>query len=189
MKKISIACVLSLMVVTASAAENKDWYVGASLGLAKADSGVTNLTGDLKLDESDMGYKIYSGYDINKYISAEIFYADFGKGKLSGTNGTYKYQGLTSTFSSEVEADSSTFGASAVFHLPLHKNVIPYAKVGIHSWETTLGTIENTGTDVMYGLGIDFPLNDSFSLRTEFESYKFDSESYDLITAGLMVKF
>jgi len=67
--------------------------------------------------------------------------------------------------------------------------VIPYAKVGIHSWDTTLGTINNTGTDAMYGLGVDFPLNDSFSLRTEYESYKFDSESYDLITAGLMVKF
>jgi len=179
------------MVVTASAEENKDWYIGASAGLAKSDAGVTDLTGDLKLDESNMGYKVYAGYDVNKYISAEVFYADFGKVNLTGSNGTFKHDGATNTVTSAFEygADITSFGTSAVFHLPLHKHVIPFAKIGVHRWKQSFSTSNLTGTDMQYGLGIDFPINDSFSIRTEYESYKFDSDNSQLMTAGLIVKF
>lgn len=183
---------------------DKRWYFGASYGKSKHETGVSNLTGSASLDDKDKGYKIYSGYKVNKYVAAEVFFADFGEAKLSGNAGdTFKLRGSSSAFysftqSGTVKNDALTVGVAGVFSYPLHKYFEPHVKLGIHKWayksmisksvDSTI-TDKSDGVDLMYGLGFDFPLNQEFSLRTEYEIYKFGEDDIDFLSAGVIYKF
>lgn len=187
MKKITIACALSLMVLSANAADKNNWYVGGSMGQSKVDSEIKLSNSTESLDEKDDAYKIFAGYQYNKYVSGEIFYADLASVTYSNSNGNIN-----------AKSDSKSYGIAAVASLPLHKYFVPFAKVGIQHWDTKITWTDNNstsywvkgkGTKPMYGLGINFPITDYFTLRTEYEIYKFKNSDYKFLSAGLVFKF
>ncbi len=185
-KRVSLVCALSLFAVSANAEVNKPWYMGVSYGQSNVDSGINTTTSTESLDEKDGAYKIYAGFQHNKYISGELFYTDLGSVNYSDSSN-----------STSIKSDSKSYGLSAVASFPLHKYFVPFAKVGIHKWDAKItGTSSSTsisisgdGMDPLYGLGINVPITESFSFRTEYEIYKFDNDSYKLLSAGLIYKF
>ena len=186
------------MVVSANAADtDKNWYVGASYGATKTDMGVSSTTGTASLDKKDKGYKVYAGYKYNKYISTEVFYTDLGKANLSGNNGDqFTAKGTLYEFTAnnaKVESDTQSFGIAALVTYPLHKYIEPFAKLGIQRWNYELNASSSTtasenlkddGVDIMYGAGINFPITNYLTIRTEYEVYDIDGTDIDFLSAG-----
>ena len=76
-----LSCALIFQIVaTASVAdwrnedgsENHSWYLGAGLGITELDPD-TNNTGYSVIDDKDIGFKLFGGYDFTERLTVEGF--------------------------------------------------------------------------------------------------------------------
>jgi OOP family OmpA-OmpF porin len=177
------------------------FYVGLGAGLTSIDTGLSATTGTAKLDEDDIGFKGFIGFQPHKNIAIEAFYIDFGEASLTGNNGdTFVANGTTYTFIAnnvKVGIAASTVGASLVGFIPLHEMVSPIVKIGFHAWESDLSatssaggvTLADDGQDIFFGLGGQINFNQNIALRAMVERFKFDDEYVDYFSSSFVVKF
>jgi OOP family OmpA-OmpF porin len=136
-------------------------------------------------DETDSAYKLFAGYKFNKNFAIEGSYVDFGE---------FTAKDAVSGVKARAEVDS--FGIAVMGILPVAKHFDLFAKLGFHSWDTKAvatgnnvrATEDDSGTDVVYGLGASYSFTDSVAIRAEWENY--DSEDdVNVISAGLTYSF
>ena len=179
---------------------------------------VSTSTGSDAWEEfDDVDWKLYGGYQFNDHLGLEALYAKLGSFKrsarLSGAVGLF-----APAFQQE-EAEVDGFGLALVGTLPIGSGLSAFGKVGAFSWETDtsgeLGiqtgticaiffcgpiadersySINESGTDPMFGLGIKF-MGVSWGLRLEWERFTglehgFDAEAdMDFFTLGIEYNF
>ena len=196
---------LGLTLVIAStdtiAQETHKFYLGGGIGLTSMDTGVSGTTGTAVLDEDDTGFKALLGYQLHKNLAIEGFYANLGEASLTGNNGdTFVLGGTTYQFNANgsFTIEGSTMGAGVVGIVPVNEMLSPIVKFGLHSWEadatvvsSTLGTAtaSDSGTDLFYGIGAQFNINEKIASRAVFERFKFDDVNVDLISVSLIFMF
>lgn len=184
------------------------WYFGLGAGQAKgrdwdaarfasffATKGV--VAAQTAADSSDLGFKVFGGYQINKYFALEGGYTqlnDFtanGVGSTALTGSLYQAQG------------SNAWVLAAVGALPLTKKFSLFGKVGADSWKTSTKTIvRNTstsaftrtdsverGVDPYYGVGASYALTDNLGVRGEYERYDLGGSGIDFLSASMVAKF
>jgi len=168
-------------------------YVGGSIGQAQAEEGCDDLD-DLgfvgSCDDDDTAWKATVGYQFTPNWGVEAFYADFGKAEINGA---------ISGVPVSTEADLYGFGAAAVGTIPLTEQFSVFGKIGmLVDWDIDYsGSIGSPGTsfdfdedgssDVMYGIGVDYSINEKISIRAEYEY--FDEIEVDFFSAGVTYKF
>ena len=197
---VSIIAVTSLGLTSVQAEETR-FYIGANYGNSEIDTGVSGLTGTATLDEKDHGLKIYAGYDINKIVSVEGHYVNLGEATLKGNNGDqFTYEGtayqLTAN-SVNVSLEGKSIGLSALVKLPVSEMINPFFKAGIHNWDAKSSisssavnaSLDDDGTDMFYGIGMNVAVNKSLSVRGEFERFDFDGDDVDYLSFGMVYKF
>jgi OOP family OmpA-OmpF porin len=140
-------------------------YIGFSLGSA-----------DVKeIDESDSAYKLFGGWTANEYFGLEVAFVDLG---------SYP------TFFGMADAYGVAF--DVVGYLPLGNNFNLMGKLGIFSWTVDVDFLNATddGTDLTYGLGVQYDFNNRFSIRGEWEEFTDVSGSdISLLSAGVLYTF
>ena len=189
-KKITQTAVAALAVIGLSAAAPSyaQWYVGGSIGKSDIkfnnaaqsdqflDLGFTNPT--TVSSTKDTGYRLFGGYQLHKYIAVEGAYVDLGrfgfrtdvtpKGSLTG--------------STRIDG----FELSALGTLPIGDRFGLFARVGAlaaqtktsytggGSIETLIGgdTQKKRSTELVYGAGAMFNINQNLSLRGEWSCYE-----------------
>jgi len=116
---VSIIAVAGLVSSFHANAADNNWYSGISLGTSTVDTGVSNTTGTARLDEDGSGFKLYIGKKIDKTISVEGFYADFGEASLTGNSGdNFDLNGTTYVFTTNnarIATEATGIGANAKF--------------------------------------------------------------------------
>jgi OmpA-OmpF porin, OOP family len=179
----SIAIVAALMAAPASA----QFYIGGNVGASDVKANNTapadqflDLGFDSAVntnDKRDVGYRLFGGYQLHKYVAVEAAYVDLGKfgfrtdvvptGALSGA------------------MNISGFEVAAVGTLPINERFGLFARVGAFSNETKTsyngtGSVEvitgaetqrKRSTRLSYGAGVMFAINKNFSLRGEWSRY------------------
>ncbi|MFQ3789662.1 porin family protein [Halomonas sp. A29] len=168
-------------------------YLGLGIGFSSlendredVDNFIESGGRNFSIDDDDNVWKGFAGYQFNRYLAAEIFYADLGRVRLRGTDGA------------STNLESNAYGASLVGQLPITTWFMPFAKIGAANWETevkgNLGDSEldlqdNDGFDPVYGLGAQFNFNPVL-IRAEYERYDFDSDyTIDTFTASVGLRF
>jgi hypothetical protein len=165
-------CLLTLHTI--AYAENAGWYMGFNMGSAEVET----------INESDLGYKFYGGY-LGENFGAEMAFVGLGDG--------YTPENL----------DVSGLSFEFMGRLPLGSSFSLLGKFGIFWW-----TVDNCdpgyyyyyyycpygtyidGSDLTYGLGLQYDLNDRVSIRGEWEEYKDVNDSdISLLSAGLIYTF
>ena len=203
LKRIFSPLVISLLLITTSLSANttNKWYFGTGVyGESKINSGVTS--GTASLQKVEKGWKLYTGYKINRYFSLEAFYLDFGEATVNGNIGdSFSFKGQKYSFienNSKLIAQGKTYGVSSVATYPFHKYFEPFAKLGIQKYDiqvnikSTLLNISasDSGTDLMYGIGFDSNISDNFAFRIELEKHKLDiNGDIDFTSISLIYKF
>ncbi|QEM81987.1 porin family protein [Halomonas binhaiensis] len=177
---------------TAFAADDESGpYIGAGVGFSSQQNDDDDIdefidagTSDFDVDDEDNVWKVYGGYNFNRYLGVEAFYTDLGTVKI-------KEHGRANA-----NLDSTAYGANVVGKLPITDWFSPYAKVGAAHWETdvhgNLGndrTVNKDGTGMVYGVGAEFQLAPVI-LRTEYERYDLDKRfTVDAFTASVGMRF
>lgn len=140
-------------------------YIGFSLGSA-----------DVKeIDESDSAFKLYGGWTANQNLGLEIAFVDLGSYPT-------------------IFGPADTFGVAfdVVGYLPVGNNFNLMGKIGIFAWtvDVDLFNASDDGTDLTYGLGVQYDFNNRLSIRGEWEEFSDVSGSdISLLSAGILYTF
>lgn len=179
MRKLILATVVCLVVVAPSRAGN--FYIGGTIGQTslEADSGGT------RIDVDDTGLKGFLGYEFFKFFALEASYTDFGS--FDDTIGT-----------TVIDAQASAGSLYGVGIWPLGRLRF-YGKLGYARWDTeaTITTppmapelSDTDGTDLTYGIGVDFRVLRKLIIRLEYENYDFgDTQDVKFGSIGVEYKF
>ncbi len=178
MRRLIIALLLSLPVPALA-----QGYAGIGLGQTTADFPDCDISPNC--DDKDTGFKIFGGYRFNQNFALEGGYADFGKS-------TFSIPGFASG-----TAEATTIFVQAVGMIPINPTVSLLGKAGLHLWDAKengqiLGTpfsVSDDGTDLAFGLGVQFNFSRQFALRLEWENYDMDTSDIQVLGVSAILHF
>ncbi len=199
---------LALMASPWALAENTGWYLGANIGQSRATVDTDRIAsgllgsglsaGPINETNRDQGYKLFGGYQYNRYFSVEGGYFDLGKFGFS-TNTV-----PTGTLSGDIKLKGINLDLLGT--LPIGDRFSAFGRVGVarsqaHDTFTGAGAVNvlnpspsASGNTLKLGLGLQYALTDAISLRTEIERYRVDDAvgnkgDVDLVSLGLIYRF
>ena len=213
MKLIRASVTLGMVAFTVIAtpfamADDSGLYVGGNIGQSRAtidEERITNgLTGagftttGFEDDNRDLGFKLFGGYQFNKYFALEAGYFDLGKFDFTSTGVP------AGTLSGNIEIKGVNLDAVGI--LPITEKFSAFGRVGanyakvedsfVGGGSLTVLNPNPTKRDTNYklGLGLQYAFNDALAMRVEAERYRIDDAvgndgDIDLISAGLVFRF
>lgn len=191
----------------AAMAADSGWYVGAALGQSKLDVSAGELKSDLEaagatgvavtVDNTDTGWKLYGGYQLNQNIGFEAAYVNLGSATANATYSTLAGSPV------QTNTDADGYLLSVVGSLPLGDKFAVFGKLGAFVWSaeasatTSLGpvSLSGDGTDLAFGLGANWKINKSIGLRAEWERFQnlsvdgSNERDVDLLSLGATYRF
>lgn len=140
------------------------WYIGGAVG-----SSNVSVNG---FDDDDIGFKLFGGYQFNPSFGAEAGYVDLG------TFGTSPF---------DVGVNGGALGVWGA--IPFSENFDVHGNVGAYFWNADNGGFgtNDSGTDVYFGVGVGFRLNETVKLVGDWNRYKVDEADIDLYSIGISV--
>ena len=195
MKDLSVYISLSLLMTALTVAGNVNaaWYVGGSYGGSIYEDLCDSVSSDAgaTCDDSDEGYKIFGGARVSPNLAIEAAYMDMGEAIAisltpSPTTRTLGVTGLN-------------FSVLGIW--PLSESFELFGKAGWMLWEaesknmTTGSSAIVDDSDINFGFGANYIVNETFALRAEFE--RFHNISYEsslettvpFLSIGIVVSF
>jgi opacity protein-like surface antigen len=175
------------------------------------DAGVPFQNEQVGTDDSDIGYQAAFGYRFARYIALEL--------------GLVQYGELTSELTADVDLPDDTLGfvparfdyafkvggplISAVGILPLGEKIELYGRLGflfasvkreftsrINGQRGLSYSASGDSQDVVYGVGVNFNINQAYAIRAEYqvlddvgESGRTGTEDLDFVSVGMIVRF
>lgn len=207
-----VAAFMSTVIPTALADDpewgaDKGWYLGGNIGqstsqidntrivngLLEAGSSVSSMSDD----GSDLGYKIFGGYQFTKNLAIEGGYFNLGEFDFSATV-------LPGTIDGTIKIDGVNIDLVGL--LRLSEKFSFFARVGINYAETndrfsTTGVVpllttkaSTRDTNGKFGAGLQYSFSDTTAMRFEAERYRINdgvghTDNADLISLGVVYRF
>jgi OOP family OmpA-OmpF porin len=199
---------LSALATPLAYAETPNWYIGANAGSTAAtidDARIASSllstglnTTSISDRDRDSGYRLYAGYQFNRYWALEGGYFDLGK---------FGYTANTLPAGSLV-GDIRIKGVSldVVGTLPLSEKFSLLGRVGANYADTSdaftgTGAVRVTNpnpskrdTNYKFGVGMQYAFNESLAVRLEAERYRINDAvgnngHVDMASIGLVYSF
>ncbi len=205
-------------------AADDGWYVVAFGGEASAQNvsqsaqdqqlvdlfgsvGLTPVDVTSTLDDSDTGFSLAAGYQVNEHFAAELAYVDLGdiSYQAAGTV-TDGVSNFVSDFTLSQNASGPVFSFLGI--LPIGDRFSVFGRVGLALMDVeadanvtidgaaTASDAETNRSNGVYGIGGEFSLSDSFGIRVEWNRYAgvgsddiTGDVDIDLISLGLRYNF
>lgn len=190
MKYISTTTAAILLAFSSVTYAGSGNYFGASFGNTEVDTGISTSTATL--DEEDSGFKILYGKKLQDWFAFEIAFHDFGESSLTGTPGDlFTFEGVTYQFvqNATVAVNGEAFAFSGLFSNEFTPSLSGFGRIGLSRWESegTAGgvTIKSDGTDLLYGVGLQYDVNQTIGIRGEYEVH----EDLDFLSVGFITRF
>ena len=202
------AAILAVIAGSSAVADDTGWYVGANVGQSRAKIDDTRIvsslltegfaTTALKDDNKHFGYKLFGGYEFNRYFALEGGYFDLGKFGFTantlpaaGLTGAIKLKGanLDAVVMLPFTEKFGAFGRIGYDYLDVKDNFVGYGAVIVPDPERS-----KHGGNYKYGFGLQYALTPSWGMRAEAERYRVDDAvgnkgDIDLFSVGLVFRF
>lgn len=202
--------VLTALAAPAAMAQATGWYAGGSVGGARATIDDQRIQGGLagqglatsSIDDRERhaAFKLFGGYQLNRYFGVEAGFFDLGK---------FGYTAHT-TPAGSLTGDITVKGLDLdlVGSYPITDRFSVLGRVGVISGRTE-GTFSSTGaarvpyanthtserfTDAKWGAGVAYAFTDALSMRLEAERYRIKDSvgnhgDVDMVSVGLVYRF
>lgn len=199
---------LAVIAGPAASAQDAGWYAGFNLGRSMAKIDDARITSSLlgagymttSIDDRNrhFGYKLFAGYEFNKYIALEGGYFDLGtfgftaKTVPVGTlNGDAKFRGLNfdGVLSLPITDKFSVFGRAGVAYAEAKDSFAGTGGVTVLDPNP-----RKRAANLKYGAGVEYDFTRSFGARAEAERYRVNDAignkgDIDLLSVGLVFRF
>jgi OOP family OmpA-OmpF porin len=165
-------------------------FVGASIGQSDVDEDITaGLITSGSVDSKDNAIKVFGGYMFNRHFGVEGAYVDLGEVSYSGSFGSAAVNGG--------KVETTGFNVAALGSYPVTEEFSVFGKIGLFIWEAeasdTTGGVpfseKTDGTDISFGLGLNYQFTRNLGVRAEWERFKLDEADADLISVGIVWRF
>jgi len=203
-----MAAVCAAIASPFAAADDSGWYVGVNAGLAKAKiddariatslqaAGFTGIA--IKDDNDHFGYKVYAGYDFNRFFALEGGYFDPGRfGYLATTTPAGSLRGNMRL--NGVDLDALGF-------LPFTDRFSAFGRIGVDyartrdsfaaSGAVTAPTADDSehAANYKFGVGLQYRFTRTLAMRAEAERFRISDPvgpraDIDLYSVGLVYRF
>lgn len=192
---------LVLLISTPAFAQK---YVGGGLGtstISISDCGIQGFT--CSTNDTSVSFKVFAGYELNKNVSFEASYVNFGKFSQSASgfsNGT--------RVDAKADIDGDGFSGDVILTTPVSTKVGLYGRFGFTAWNVTTkaqaqgggrslsGSDSASGISPDFGIGIKVSVHPKVDVRGEFQKFlnvgdqdKTGRSDVDLISASVMYRF
>lgn len=188
---------------------NSAWYMGAGIAHSRANIDDARLIRSLtangssvntfRVDERDLGFKLFAGKQLNRYFAVEAGYFDLGKfdfAAATSNNGVLRG-----------EAGFRGVNIDLLGQLPLTQRLsllgragVQYAKASTHFSGNRLNAVTDPNpsgrgqANAKVGLGVEYKLTEAWALRGEVERYRVNDAvgnrgDVDLASVNLVYKF
>lgn len=158
----------SLSLGTDVQAEPGQFYIGAGAGQSRLEPD-TNGTSFFVDDKTDIGYKLFFGYDITKLFGVEAFYSKLGQ---AGIGALSPYRGG--------EIDYNMYGIGAVVNFPHNgPGASLIGKIGVAGMDNDSDSVPYRKVEdvqIYGGVGAEYQFKHGFSARAEYEYYDEDAQ-------------
>ena len=199
---------LALIASPYARAQDSGWYLGLNVGQSRAKIDDTRITSGLlgsglgvttlQDHDKDTGFKVFGGYEFNKWFSLEGGYFDLGK--MGYTANTLP----AGTLDGQIKVNG--INLDAVLNVPLTKRFSLFGRAGV-IYADAKDTFTGTGavivvnpspsekaTNYKYGGGLQYDFNKSVGVRAEYERYRIkdaigNTGDLDLASVGLLIRF
>lgn len=201
MDKRLIGIIMTSVFSAGAMAQEPGFYVGGSLGYANLDQDEAEmqsiltgngLTGTVDVDDEDLGWKFFGGYNFNKYFGAEIGYMNLGSVDAA-FNVTAP---VAATGSADIDVDG--FMAAGTLSYPINEFVDVSGKVGVYLWNAD-GTVkvstvsmsaDDDDSDLLFGIGGKYHYTENITFRAEWErAFDVGDSDLDLFSVGVQYNF
>lgn len=220
-QRVAAVAVMGGLAVTAvmmAAPVQAGWYAGVGGGLTRGDFSSSTLEGQLvakgyntppnaitsvSVDNTDSGWKIFGGYQFNRFLAAEVSRVNLGDTKSTVTGSLTTPPSDIPTLLNDA-ADAHGYLArgwtvAGVGIWPVKPTVSLFAKLGVFRWKADINITEistgqsvsrdENGSNAMGGIGIKHMPNPKWELRAEIERYKVSSDWVDFLSLGVGYRF
>ena len=157
----------------ASEKTGSDTYVGISVGKAKHNLAFNSAAARAAHDPDVTSMSLFVGMDLNETFAIEGFYANHGKSGFTGSTDTIK---------------ATTMGIAAKAGTDLTDDFRAFVKVGYHSWKSESDE-KDDGTDVLYGIGLEYKLNETTAIVTGYDRFTYDNSNVTDMSIGIKYRF
>lgn len=156
--------------------DDRSFRVGVGIGGARISEDF------VLIDDSSMAYKVFAGYEVNDFLSFEVSLLRF--------DSIYKYYPL-STPTQQAVADGHGINAVAALALPISDRFQINGTAGLMVWsaDASDADVDDAGTDVSVGLGLEYRLNDALSARVDYDVFRFGYLDTYVGTLSLSYRF
>jgi OOP family OmpA-OmpF porin len=207
-KKVLVLAMMAALGSPVAFAAEEGWYVGASVGRSDEDVNFDKVFNNTlpagvaitsySSGDHDTGYKLFGGYQFNKYIAVEGGYFELGDFNYRTTTNPPGFQ--------YGKLDVDGWNLDLVGTMPLTTRLSALARIGFNYADTgsTFGiagsapamqySIREDNNNYKYGVGLQYALTSAFDVRLEAERYRVDEASgskgdIDLLSVGFVYRF
>lgn len=162
--------------LSCAAEADEGFYVGIGIGVAHISEDATLV------DDSSTAYKALFGYQLNKHASLEASFVVLDD---------YEAYSLFVDDAQRAVANGQGLNAAAVFRVPIADRFEINARIGMLFWnaDSNLESIESSGSDLSFGLGVVFRFNESLGIRLDLDALNFGDVTANVGTATLEYRF
>jgi OOP family OmpA-OmpF porin len=182
---------LGLLTSTTVLAEiQPGFYVGAGVGSATLELDADPELDGFKFDADDTAFKVFGGYNFNRYFAVEATYFDGGKPEetiISGPGGR-----------ATIDVGLSGLIASAVGRLPIGDAFSVHGKLGFASYTADIkgrvngdvvASDDGNDEDLAYGIGAALNIGPAFELRAEYEAVAISDGDFNMLSVSGLYRF
>lgn len=199
---------MGIIASSSATAQDRGWYLGASVGQSRAKidedkinsallgAGFTNTS--IVDRDQDTGFKLFLGYQFNKYFALEGGFFDLGKFSYTATTlppGTLdsrtKLKGLNLdlVLNLPITEKFSVLGRAGVIHAEAKDTFSSTGSVLVFN-----PTYSKRATNYKFGGGLQYDFTKAFAMRAEAERYRINDAlnnkgDIDLFSVGVLVRF
>jgi len=168
---VSLGLLAAAAAGPAAAQDDRGLYVGGTGGYVLYDHSCDFLT--VPCDDDDAGFRVFSGYRFNRYISVELGYAHLGESRAEGSLG-----GLPASRTVEIR---DAIDISALLSFGLTTRLDGFVRLGLYHARMTIDDevqfdpsqnqhVADTNAGWTVGAGLQYNMG-FLGLRAEWQTY------------------
>ncbi|OUS28690.1 hypothetical protein A9Q98_07475, partial [Thalassotalea sp. 42_200_T64] len=184
------------------------WYIGGQLGQAQTDvsqqeiddafSEVGIIASSVSVDDSDMSYGVFGGYQFNQYFALQLGYLDLGEREVRFTGEAHELPGFYDAAEHIYPDTGKGFNLSAIVSYPITEQWKLSGKVGFFDWQRDYNTFTNnddvgsddiSGTDLMLGVEAGYHFRRDLQFFVSYETIALKNYDVDQFSLGVRYFF
>lgn len=150
-------------------------YLGGSVGQSEFKDGCRDVT---DCDEKDTAWRLFGGYQFNRYFAAELGYHDFGEASAPGA-----------------KLEGNAWDLVGIAGYPIVDKLSVYGKLGVYRGELNATGAKETNSDLTYGAGLQYDVLKNLGVRGEWQRYSkmgggdVVETDVDVLSLGVLYRF